>query len=130
MCHTHLAGALGEPMEMGHTASGAARVLQHPPETFERMKRVATRGREEVEAACAVVVVEGRVKLVRPLAPAPIDDHPPLLRGVPAGCHHGMDLLAQLLGITVRHDFLADVCAPLLDGSHDAQSPTPGDAAP
>ena len=45
MCHKHLAGALVEPMEMGTTASGANRVLQHPPEAFERMKMVATMGR-------------------------------------------------------------------------------------
>ena len=108
MGHKHLAGALGEPMEMGHTASGATRVLHHPPEAFERRKRVATMGREEVEAACAVGVVEGRVKLVRPMDPAPIDDHHHLFLGVPEGCHHLMDILAQLLGIKVRHDFIED----------------------
>ena len=49
-------------MEIGKTASGANSVLHHPPEAFERMKMVATMGREEVEAEFAVVVVEGRVK--------------------------------------------------------------------
>jgi len=40
--------------------------------------------------------------------PAPIDDHHHLLLGVPEGCHHLMEILAQLLGITVRHDLRAD----------------------
>ena len=95
-------------MEMGHTASGATRVLHHPPEAFERMKRVATMGREEVEAACAGGVVEGRVKLVRPRDPAPIDDHHHLFLGVPEGGHHLMEIWAQLLGIQVRHDLRED----------------------
>jgi len=53
-------------------------------------------------------VVEGRVKLVRPMDPAPIDDHHHLFLGVPEGCHHLMEILAQLLGIKVRHDFRED----------------------
>ena len=56
-----------------------------------------------------MVVVEGRVKLVRPMDPAPIDDHHHLFLGVPEGCHHLMEILAQLLGITVRHDLRADL---------------------
>jgi hypothetical protein len=62
--------------------------------------------------------------------PAPIDDHHHLLLGVPEGGHHVMEILAQRLGITVRHDFREDFCGPILDGSNDAQSHTTGDAAP
>ena len=56
----------------------------------------------------AVVGVEGRVKLVRPMDPAPIDDHHHLFLGVPEGCHHLREILAQLLGIKVRHDLRED----------------------
>ena len=66
-----------------------------------------------MEAKLAVVVLKGRVELVRPMDPAAIDDHHDLFVRFAEGRHHLMEILAQFLGIKVRHDFIADIEQPL-----------------
>jgi hypothetical protein len=83
-----------------------------------------------VEAQFALVVVEGGVELVRPMAPAAIHDHHDLLLSFLEGRHHLVQILTQLLGIKVRHDFIEDFGGPLVDGADDAEQHTAGDAAP
>src|SRR5712691_6962769 len=83
-----------------------------------------------MEAQRAVVVVECRVELVRPRDPAPIDDHHDLFPGCAEGRHHVMEILAQLLGIKVWHDFREDFGGAILDRPHDTESHAAGDTAP
>ncbi len=78
----------------------------------------------------AVVVVGGRVELVRSMDTAAIDDHDDLFPGFAEGRHHLMDILAQLLGIKVGHDFREDFGGAILDGADDAEQHAAGDAAP
>ena len=59
-----------------------------------------------MEAQLAVVVLKGRVKLVRPMDAAAIDDHHDLFVRFAEGRHHLMEILTQLLGIKMRHDLL------------------------
>src|SRR6267378_7654139 len=95
-------------MEIGKTPSGADGVLHHPPKAFNRVEVVPTMGWEEMEAKLVVVVLQGRVELVRPMNPAAIDDHHDLFAGFAEGSHYLMDILTQLLGIKVGHDFIED----------------------
>ena len=83
-----------------------------------------------MEAQFALVVVEGRVELMCPMDPAPIDDHDHLFAGFAEDCPHLMEILTQLLGIKVGHDFIEDVGGPILDGANDAEQHAAGDAAP
>ena len=83
-----------------------------------------------MEAKLAVVVVEGRVELVRPMDPAAIDDHHDLFAGFAEGRHHLMEILAQLLGIKVRHDFIEDFRGAILDRPDDTEQHAAGDTAP
>jgi hypothetical protein len=83
-----------------------------------------------MEAQLAVVVVEGRVELVRPMDPAPIDDHHDLFPGCAEGRHHLMEILAQLLGIKVRDDLIEDARGPILHGTNDVEQHATGDPAP
>ena len=78
----------------------------------------------------AVVVVEGHVELVRAMDTTAIDDHHDLFPGFAEGCHHLMDILAQLLRIKVGHDFIEDFGRTILDGADDAEQHAAGDAAP
>ena len=78
----------------------------------------------------AVVVVGGRVELVRSMDTAAIDDHDDLFPGFAEGRHHLMDILAQLLGIKVGHDFREDFGGAILDGADDAEQHAAGDPAP
>lgn len=55
-----------------------------------------------MEAKLAVVVVEGCVELMRPMDPAPIDDHHDLFLGFLEGCHDLVNILAKLLSIKMR----------------------------
>jgi hypothetical protein len=77
-----------------------------------------------------MVVVEGRVELVRPMDPAAIDDHHDLFAGFAEGGHHLMDILAQLLGIKMRDDLIEDFGGPILDCPNDTEQHAARDPAP
>jgi hypothetical protein len=83
-----------------------------------------------MEAKLAVVVVEGRVELVRPMDPTAIDDQHDLCAGLAEGRHHLMEILAPLLGLKVRHDFLEDFGGTILDRPNDTEQHPAGDTAP
>lgn len=83
-----------------------------------------------MEAQLAIVVVEGRVELVRSMAPAAINNHHDLFVGFADGRHHLMEILAQLLGIKVGHDFREDFRGPILDRADDTEQHAAGDATP
>src|SRR2546428_2492761 len=83
-----------------------------------------------MEAQLALIMVEGRVELVRPMDPAAIDDHHDLFAGFAEGRHHLMEILAQFLGIKVRHDFIEDFGGAILDRPYDTESHAAGDTAP
>jgi hypothetical protein len=74
-----------------------------------------------MEAKLALVVVEGGIELVRPMDAAAIDDHHDLFVGFAEGCHHLMNILAQLLGIKVRHNFVEDFGGAILDRPNDTE---------
>ena len=121
MRHKHLAGALVELRKSTKTASGADGVLHHPPEAFDGIEVVATMGGQKMEAKLIMIVVEGRVELVRPVDPAPIDDHHHLFLGFLEGRHYLVDILAQLLRIKVRDDFIEDFGGTVLDGANHTE---------
>ena len=83
-----------------------------------------------MEAKLAVIVLQGRVELVRPMNPAAIDDHHDLFPSSAESRHHLMDILTKLLGIKVRHDFIADFRSAILDGADDAEQHAIRDATP
>ena len=83
-----------------------------------------------MEAKLVMVVLQGRVKLVRSMNPAAIDDHHDLFASFAEGGHHLMDILAQLLGIKMRHDFIEDFRGAILDGADDTEQHAAGDATP
>jgi hypothetical protein len=83
-----------------------------------------------MKAQLVVVVAECRVELGRPLDPAAIDDHHDVFAGFPEGRHDLMEILAQLLGIKVRHDCREDFGGARLDGPNDTEQHAAGDTAP
>src|ERR671923_2439872 len=117
-------------METGKTSSSPDGVLHHPPEAFDGIEVVATMGGQKMEAKFAVVALQGRVELVRPMNPTAIDDHHDLLLGFAKGGHHVMDVLAQFLRIEMGHNFREDFGSAIVDGADNTQQHTAGDAAP
>src|ERR671934_531273 len=83
-----------------------------------------------MEAQRAVVAVECRVELVRSMDPAAIDHHHDLFVCFAEGRHHLMEILAQLLGIKVRHDFIEDFGGAILDRPNDTEQHAAGDPTP
>ena len=83
-----------------------------------------------MEAQLVVVVLKGRVELVGAMDPAAIDDHHDLFAGGAESRHHLMDILAQLLGIKVGHDFIEDFRGAILHRTDDTEQHTAGDATP
>ena len=77
-----------------------------------------------MEAKLALIVGEGRVKLMRSMDPTPIDDHHDLFAGFAEDRHHLMDILAQFLGIKMGDDFIEHFGGAILDSADD-QSSTP-----
>jgi hypothetical protein len=130
MRHEHLTCALIELRQITQTSARSHGVFPGPPEAFDGMKVVATVGREHRERQLAVVVVECGVELVRPRDPAAIDDHHDLFPGFAEGCPDWVEIWAQLLGITVRHDFREDFGGAILDRAADAEQHPAADAAP
>ena len=83
-----------------------------------------------MEAKLTVVVLKGRVELMRPMDPAAINDHDDLFADFTEGCHHLMDILAQLLGVKMGHDLREDTRGAILDSPNHAEQDAAGDAAP
>ena len=83
-----------------------------------------------MEAKLVVVVLKGRVELVRSVDPAPIDDHDHLFPNFAEGRHHLMDILAEFLGIKMGHDFIEDFGGAVLHGADNREQHATGDAAP
>src|SRR5919204_1247513 len=83
-----------------------------------------------MEAQRALIVVEGGVKLMGPMDPAAIDDHHDLCADFAEGGHHLMQILAQLLRIKVRHNFVEDFGGPILHSANHAEQHAAGDPAP
>src|SRR5262249_60375821 len=77
-----------------------------------------------------MVVVEGRVELMRPMDPAPIDDHHHLFAGFTKDVHDLMEVLAEFLGIKMGDDLIKDARGPILHGTNDTEQHAPGDATP
>ena len=109
MGHEYLARALVELMQIGKIPSCSNAVLHHPPEAFDGVEVVTTMGRQEMEAQLALIVVEGRVELVRPMDPTAIADHHHLFLGFAEGRHDLMEILAQFLGIKMRDDLIEPI---------------------
>ena len=130
MCHQPLPGALRELPQIGKTASGPDRVLHDPPEAFDGVEVGPTRGREEMEAKLRMVGVESGVELVRPVAPAALDDQHDLLAGFAADRQHLMEIWTQLLGITGWHNFIEAFGGALLHRPEHAEQHTAGAPAP
>ena len=83
-----------------------------------------------MEAQLAVIVLQGRVERVCPMNPAAVDDHHDLFVSFAQGRQHLMHVLAELLGIKVRHNFIEDFGGPILDCSNDTQQHAARDPAP
>ena len=83
-----------------------------------------------MEPKLPVPVVEGRGELMGSMDPAAIDDHHDLFRRFAEGRHHLVDILAQLLGIKVGHDFIKDFGGAILDSANDTEQDAAGDTAP
>src|SRR5215470_2967486 len=83
-----------------------------------------------MEAQFAVVVLKCRIKLMRPMDPAAIDDHHHVFARFAEGRHHLMEVLTPLLGITVRHNFIEDLRGTILDRADDAEQHPARDATP
>ena len=65
-----------------------------------------------MEAKLAMVVVEGRVELVRPMDATAIDDHDDLFASFAKDAHDLMNILAQLLGVKMRDDLINSESTP------------------
>ena len=83
-----------------------------------------------MEAKLVMIVVEGRIEFVRPMDPAPINNHHDVFARFAEGRHHLMAILTQLLGIKMRDDLIKDFGGPILDGAQHAEQHPAGDAAP
>jgi hypothetical protein len=77
-----------------------------------------------------VIVVKRRVKLMRPMDAAAIDDHHDLCASFTKDMHDLMAIVAQLLGINMGHDLREDTRRALLDSPANAEPDTAGEATP
>jgi hypothetical protein len=83
-----------------------------------------------MEAQLTLIVVEGRVELVRPMDAAAIDDHHDPFASFTKDMHDLMEILAQPLGSKMGHDLIEDTRRTILDSPDNAEQDTAGDATP
>jgi hypothetical protein len=83
-----------------------------------------------MEASLAIIVIEGGIALVCPMAPAAIHDHHDVCAGLAADRPHWRERWAELLGIKVRHDWRENVRGALLDRPQDPEQHTTRAPAP
>src|SRR5262249_41213613 len=83
-----------------------------------------------MEAKLALIVVEGGVQLMGPMDAAAIDDHHHLFPDFAERCHDLMNVLAELLGIKVGHDFIEDFGSAILDRPNDTEQHAARDTTP
>ena len=83
-----------------------------------------------MEANLAVLVLQGRVELVRPMHPAAIDDHHHLCAGFAERGPDLMHIVAQGLGIQMGHDLVEDFGGALRHSAEDREQHPARDAAP
>jgi hypothetical protein len=127
--HEHLAGAFVALRASATTASSPKRILQHAPAPFERVQGMSTVGRSQMarQATCGVGQCGG--EWPRPLAPAPIDDHPDLFAGIAKDAQDLMAIVAPCVCGKMWHDRLEEAPGALLDGPQDAAQEAAGEAA-
>jgi hypothetical protein len=130
MCHEHLAGALVELRESVETSSGAHRLFPRPPEACNGDEVVPTVGREHLERPLALVVLQGRVELVRPMAPTASDPHEDRCPGGAKEAHHLMEIVAAFLRLKMGDNCIADPRGPRLPGAKNCEHPPAGEATP
>jgi hypothetical protein len=130
MRHEHLARASVELEQIAATTPCPDGILHHPPKTFDGVEVMPTMRGQEMAPKLVVVVRQCRVEFVRPVDPAAVDDHDDLFTGFAEDCHHLMEILAQLLGIEVRHNFVEDAGGAILHGAHDREQDAAGEATP
>jgi hypothetical protein len=83
-----------------------------------------------MEAQLALIVGEGRGKFMRPMDATAIDDHDDLFASFAKDAHDLMNILAQLLGVTMGHELIEDPRRAILDGSDHTEQDATGDATP
>src|SRR5215813_13457857 len=83
-----------------------------------------------MEAQRVMLVVEGRIAVGRPMDPAPIDPQDDLFPGFAEAGHHLVDILAQLLRLTVRDNVREDIGGAVLDRAKHTEQHAPRDTAP
>lgn len=83
-----------------------------------------------MQAQRAVVVLKCCVKLVRPMDPAPIDDHHDLFPGAAKERHQLMDILTKPFRIKLGDDLVEDFRGAILDRANDTEQHPAGDTAP
>jgi hypothetical protein len=107
MVHQYAAHALIELLEVGKTPSSPDLVLQHAPETFNRIQMVAASRGQKMQIKLLMPVLKRRRERVRPMDPTAIDHHNDLFPRAAKEGHHLMDILAKPLGIKLRDNFIA-----------------------
>jgi hypothetical protein len=130
MSHEYSTRAVVELMQIGKTPSGAAPVLQHAPEAFNRIEVVTTVGRQEMQSKLLVPVGQRRDELFRAVDATAVGDHDHLFAGVAKEGHSLMDIVAQSLCIKMGDDLVEDFGGAILDRANDTEQDTAGDTAP
>lgn len=83
-----------------------------------------------MKAELSIIVVEGGGELVGPMDPAAIDDHHDVFARFTEGRHHLMQILPELLGIEVRHNFVEHFGGAILHRANDAEQHATRDPTP
>src|SRR5262245_7113642 len=121
MGHEHLAGSLVELMQILTTAPGSNPLFHPPPEAFDRIEVMATVGREEMQLELILIMVECGGQFAGAVNATTINYHDALFLCRAKEAHHLRDILTELVGIKVGHDFIEHAGGAVLHRTDDIE---------
>jgi hypothetical protein len=130
MCHEPAPRALVELMQIEHTPSGAAPVLQDAPEAFHGMPRMITGGREPRPPTLRAPMGSRRRQLRRPVEATTRDHHDAVFPRVAQERHPWMARGAPALRRQLGDDRRADLGGAIVDSPKHAEPHAAGHAPP
>ena len=83
-----------------------------------------------MQSKLVVPVCQCRGQFFGAVDATPVDHHDDLFPGVAKNGHHLMDILAKILAVKMRDDFIEDSAGRILHGANHVEQHATGDAAP
>jgi hypothetical protein len=117
-------------VEISKSPSSVDGLLHDAPETFNGVEVVPAVGGQQMQSKLSVPVLQCGSQLFGPMDATAINNHHDLFVVLAKDAHDLMNILAQGVGVKMRHDLIEDFRGAILDGAQDAEQHPARDPTP